>query len=237
MAAKTGRTGRRVQARPDTRDEDHRRGAGTHRDLRLRHARSLGQPRRSFRRSPDLSMSEVAITRGLSDSFALRIANHSDNVHNHYRPEGKQCPRRVRGGRAGPRRGDRRPCHAGHGARISPPCSTIAIRSARRSGTTDRKDAPLEEAVALLVRERLTGARAARNAQTAASISGGRGSRRRRPTSSIIWARRSATRRISPACRATSSPLSTWPTSLARIPINRRGTTKSSNRARRRRAR
>ena len=34
---------------------------------------------------------EVAITRGISDSFAMRLANHDDAVHDHYRPEGKNA--------------------------------------------------------------------------------------------------------------------------------------------------
>ena len=34
---------------------------------------------------------DIAITRGLSDSFALRLSNHSDQVHNKYLPEGKSA--------------------------------------------------------------------------------------------------------------------------------------------------
>src|SRR5262245_44015657 len=41
--------------------------------------------------SIDLDPQEVAITRGLSDSFAMRLANHDDQVHNRYRPEGKNA--------------------------------------------------------------------------------------------------------------------------------------------------
>ena len=33
----------------------------------------------------------MAIARGVADSFALRLANHSDAVHSHYRPEGRNA--------------------------------------------------------------------------------------------------------------------------------------------------
>jgi cobaltochelatase CobT len=41
--------------------------------------------------SIELNPQEVAITRGISDSFAMRLANHDDHVHNRYRPEGKNA--------------------------------------------------------------------------------------------------------------------------------------------------
>ena len=34
---------------------------------------------------------EIAITRGLADSFALRLSQHKDNVHSHYLPQGKNA--------------------------------------------------------------------------------------------------------------------------------------------------
>ena len=37
----------------------------------------------------DLPADEIAVTRGLADSFALRLANHDDGMHNRYRPQGK----------------------------------------------------------------------------------------------------------------------------------------------------
>ena len=39
----------------------------------------------------DFTARDVAITRGLSDSFALRLSNHSDRVHARYRPQGKNA--------------------------------------------------------------------------------------------------------------------------------------------------
>ena len=34
---------------------------------------------------------DVAITRGVSDSFALRLSQHSDQIHSRYRPTGKNA--------------------------------------------------------------------------------------------------------------------------------------------------
>ena len=40
---------------------------------------------------PITTMKVIAITRGLSDSFALRLANHKDDIHNRYMPQGKNA--------------------------------------------------------------------------------------------------------------------------------------------------
>ncbi|WP_119392871.1 cobaltochelatase subunit CobT [Taklimakanibacter lacteus] len=106
--------------------------------------------------SIELNRQEVAITRGISDSFAMRLANHDDGVHNHYRPEGKNAramfeaveQARVEciGSRAMP----------GMARNIAAMLQDrYQKKFAGRPAT--KKDAPLEEAVALLVRERLTG--------------------------------------------------------------------------------
>ena len=39
----------------------------------------------------ELKAADIAIVRGLSDSFALRLANHNDKVHSRYQPEGKNA--------------------------------------------------------------------------------------------------------------------------------------------------
>ena len=41
--------------------------------------------------STELTSGEVAVTRGLADSFAMRLSNHNDKVHSHYRPECKNA--------------------------------------------------------------------------------------------------------------------------------------------------
>jgi cobaltochelatase CobT len=99
---------------------------------------------------------DVAVTRGLGDSMALRRARHDQRLHAKLAPEGPQAraifdaveQARVEaiGSRAMPGVAD----NIGH---------MLEDRYARANlaGVTDRADAPLEEAVALMVRERLTG--------------------------------------------------------------------------------
>jgi cobaltochelatase CobT len=102
------------------------------------------------------SRSDIAVTRGLGDSIALRLACHDPAVHRARLPEGRNA---------------RAVFDAVEQARVE------ALGSLRMSGVgenlaamledryhrgnyhevTDRADAPLEDAVALVVRERLTG--------------------------------------------------------------------------------
>jgi cobaltochelatase CobT len=99
---------------------------------------------------------DIAITRGLSDSFALRLSNHSDQIHSKYRPEGKnaravfeaveQARIEALGAIAMP--GMAQNLNAALEDRFA---KAVVNRS------SNRKDTPLEEAVALMVRERLTG--------------------------------------------------------------------------------
>jgi cobaltochelatase CobT len=104
----------------------------------------------------DLKASEVAIVRGLSDAFALRIANHSDKVHNRYQPQGKNA--RAVFESVEQARIEALGANAMTGMKDNL-AAMLDDRYARKdvSRYTDRKDAPLDEAVALLVRERLTG--------------------------------------------------------------------------------
>ncbi|HKQ95665.1 MAG TPA: cobaltochelatase subunit CobT, partial [Aestuariivirgaceae bacterium] len=106
--------------------------------------------------SIDLPAREVAITRGLGDSFALRIFNHDDAVHTKYQPSGRNA--RALFEAAEQARVE------SIGARAMPGMSDnlaamLDDRYQKKSfaKATDRKDAPLEEALALMVRERLTG--------------------------------------------------------------------------------
>jgi len=106
--------------------------------------------------SAEPTQSEVAITRGVADSFAMRLSNHDDRIHSHYRPEGKNARamyEAVEQARV-----------ESLGARAMPGmaknlAAMLNDRYQKKSITrsTDRKDAPLEDAVALLVRHRLTG--------------------------------------------------------------------------------
>jgi cobaltochelatase CobT len=103
-----------------------------------------------------ITAKEIAITRGLSDSFALRLSNHSDSVHSKYCPEGKnaravfeaveQARIEALGANAMP----------GMGQNLT---AVLEDRFSKAvvNRSSNRRDTPLEEAVALMVRERLTG--------------------------------------------------------------------------------
>ena len=111
-------------------------------------------------RLPDLpkkpSAADLAITRGIGDSMALRRACHDARVHARLAPEGRQA---------------RAIFDAVEQARVEA-IGSMAMRGvsdniasmledkysrANLAEVTDQADAPLEEAVALMVREKLTG--------------------------------------------------------------------------------
>jgi cobaltochelatase CobT len=102
------------------------------------------------------TLRDIAITRGMSDSFALRLANHRDDVHNKYMPQGKnaramfdaveQARIEAIGANAMP--------GVAHNLSVmldDKYSKTVVNR------TSNRRDTPLEEAVGLMLRERLTG--------------------------------------------------------------------------------
>jgi cobaltochelatase CobT len=103
------------------------------------------------------TLKEISITRGLSDSFALRLANHKDNIHNRYMPQGKNA-------RAMFEAVEQARIEAiGANAMPGVAQNLTAMLDDRYSRvvfnrTTNLKDTPLEEAVGLILRERLTGA-------------------------------------------------------------------------------
>ena len=70
---------------------------------------------------------------------------------------GQQARARVRGRRAGEGGGDRLAAHGRASPKISPPCSTTSFHRGKFDEITDRADAPIEDALAMIVRERLTG--------------------------------------------------------------------------------
>ncbi len=111
-------------------------------------------------RLPDLpkkaSATDIAVTRGLGDSMALKRACHDSRIHTRLAPEGKQA---------------RSIFDAVEQARVEAIGSRMMAGVADNIGTMledkyakanladvrDRADAPLEEALALMVREKLTG--------------------------------------------------------------------------------
>ncbi len=105
----------------------------------------------------ELKASDIAIVRGLSDSFALRIANHNDKVHARYQPQGKNA--RAVFEAVEQARIEALGANAMQGMKTNL-AAMLDDRYRKKDVAryTDRKDAPLDEAVALLVREKLTGA-------------------------------------------------------------------------------
>jgi cobaltochelatase CobT len=104
-----------------------------------------------------MNANDVAITRGIGDSMALRLACHNPSVHRIHAPEGKtaravyDAVEQARVEALGSRR------MSGVGRNISAMLEDRYHRGNYQE-ISDRADAPLEDAVALMVRERLTGA-------------------------------------------------------------------------------
>ena len=102
------------------------------------------------------TLKDIAITRGLSDSFALRLANHKDDIHNRYMPQGKNA--RAMFEAVEQARIESIGANAMPGVAIN----LSAMLDDRYSKTvvnrsSNRRDTPLEEAVGLILREKLTG--------------------------------------------------------------------------------
>ncbi len=103
------------------------------------------------------SAKDIAITRGLADSFALRLANHSDKIHGHYQPAGKNARAMFEAVEQA------RVEAIGANAMPGVAQNLTAVLDDRYSRaiinrSTNRRDTPMEEAVGLILRERLTGA-------------------------------------------------------------------------------
>ncbi|MEZ5780261.1 MAG: cobaltochelatase subunit CobT [Rhizobiaceae bacterium] len=99
---------------------------------------------------------DIAVTRGLGDSMALKRARHDNRVHLRLAPEGKQARavydavEQARVEAIGSR------AMQGVGDNISSMLEDKYLR-ANLADVSDQADAPLEEALALMVREKLTG--------------------------------------------------------------------------------
>jgi cobaltochelatase CobT len=104
-----------------------------------------------------MSGRDAAVTRGIGDSMALRLACHDAAVHRTLSPEGRDA------------RGifdaiEQARCDAVGSRRMSGVADNLGAMLEDRyyrgnfHEITDRADAPLEDALALIVRERLTGA-------------------------------------------------------------------------------
>jgi cobaltochelatase CobT len=103
-----------------------------------------------------LEPGEVAITRGYADAMALRMACHDPDIHRQHEPEGRNA-------RAVYEAVEQARVEALGCERMAGVAQNLSAMLERRYGkmnmsdVSDRADAPLEEAVALLVREKITG--------------------------------------------------------------------------------
>lgn len=101
---------------------------------------------------------EIAVTRGLSDSMALRLACHDKGVHARNLPQGADA-------RAIFEAVEQARCEAVGARRMQGVADNLAVMlddRFRKAGAADiasREEAPLQDALSLIVRERLTGAR------------------------------------------------------------------------------
>ena len=106
---------------------------------------------------------DIAVTRGIGDSLALRRACHDQRIHTRLAPEGKQARavydavEQARVEAIGAR------AMAGVAGNIGAMLEDRYTK-ANLAEVRNKDDAPLEEAVALLVRERLTGQKAPKSA-------------------------------------------------------------------------
>ncbi len=104
-----------------------------------------------------LNPQDVAIIRGHADSMALRLACHDAAVHRRLAPEGQaaravfDAVEQARVEAIGARRME------GIAGNLSAMLEDRYHRGGKYEEITDRADAPIEDAVALMVRERLTG--------------------------------------------------------------------------------
>ncbi len=104
-----------------------------------------------------LSPGDIAILRGHADAMALKLACHDSTVHRTMAPENAQARavfeavEQARVESIGARR------MAGVRKNLSAMIDDRYHRGAKYEQVTDRADAPIEDAVALMVRERLTG--------------------------------------------------------------------------------
>lgn len=102
------------------------------------------------------SANDIAVTRGLGDSMALRRACHDTRIHTRLAPEGKQARaifdaiEQARVESIGSR------AMTGVGDNIASMLEDKYTKS-NLASVSDREEAPLEDALALVVREKLTG--------------------------------------------------------------------------------
>jgi cobaltochelatase CobT len=119
--------------------------------------------------SKKITANEIAVTRGLGDSMALRRACHDSRVHSTLAPEGKQA-------RAIYDAVEQARCEAVGAIAMTGVADNLAMMlddkyiKAKFPEISSKEDAPLEEAVALAVREKLTGRKPPRSASNVVNL-------------------------------------------------------------------
>jgi cobaltochelatase CobT len=119
--------------------------------------------------SKKITANEIAVTRGLGDSMALRRACHDSRVHSTLAPEGKQA-------RAIYDAVEQARCEAVGAIAMTGVADNLAVMledkyiKAKFPEISAREDAPLEEAVALAVREKLTGRKPPKSASNVVNL-------------------------------------------------------------------
>ncbi|MBO0905325.1 cobaltochelatase subunit CobT [Jiella sp. MQZ13P-4] len=164
--SKIGDNKRPPQAKPTDREPFRRAVAGALRaisgdpEMEVTYAADRPGLAGSRARLPELpkraTRNDVAVTRGLADAMALRRARHDSRVHASFCPDGKSA-------RAVYDAVEQARCEAiganamgGVGDNLAAMLEDKYFRS-NLSDVTDRAEAPIEDAVALMVREKLTG--------------------------------------------------------------------------------
>jgi cobaltochelatase CobT len=119
--------------------------------------------------SKKITANEIAVTRGLGDSMALRRACHDSRVHSTLAPEGKQA-------RAIYDAVEQARCEAVGAIAMTGVADNLAMMlddkyiKAKFPEISSKEDAPLEEAVALAVREKLTGRKPPKSASNVVNL-------------------------------------------------------------------
>ncbi|MDP3895961.1 MAG: cobaltochelatase subunit CobT, partial [Mesorhizobium sp.] len=112
---------------------------------------------------------DIAITRGLGDSMALRRACHDASIHAKLAPEGKQARavydavEQARVEAIGAR------AMTGVADNLSSMLEDRYLKN-NLAGVTEQADAPIEDAIALMVREKLTGRAVPKSAEKVVSL-------------------------------------------------------------------
>ena len=97
--------------------------------------------------------------------MALRLACHDAEVHRRLVPQAPEAKAVFEAVEQARVEAIGAQSHGGRRRKTSPPCSVIATIAATSPMSSKRSEAPIEEAIAMIVRERLTGAKPPKTAQ------------------------------------------------------------------------